>query len=303
MIMSENNKKLRGIILAGGSGTRLHPLTKAISKQLCPIYDKPMIYYALSVLMQADITEIIIISTPEHTDLFKKLLGDGSQLGIHIEYAVQPKPEGLAQALIIAENFLDGNPSALILGDNLFYGHGLEDLLLKANSNHSGAQLFGYYVNDPHRYGIASFDEQNRIIEIIEKPKVAPSNWAITGLYFYDEKAPTYAKTLEPSSRGELEITDLHNIYLRKGFLDIHYMGSGYSWLDTGTHDSLLDASEFVRIIEKRQSLKIGCIEEIAYMKGWIGNDILEKHVIDYGKSDYGHYLKSLPSRQALKIP
>lgn len=299
-MMSENMKKRRGIILAGGSGTRLHPLTKAISKQLCPIYDKPMIYYALSVLMQADMTEIMIISTPEHTDLFEKLLGDGSQLGIRLEYAIQPSPDGLAQALIIAEDFLDGHPSALILGDNLFYGHGLEDLLLKANSNPSGAQLFGYYVSDPHRYGIAAFDDKNNITEIIEKPENPPSNWAITGLYFYDDMAPTYAKDLKPSPRGELEITDLHNVYLAKGQLDIHYMGSGYSWLDTGTHDSLLDASEFVRIMEKRQSLKIGCLEEIAYLKGWINDDILAKHVIDYGKSDYGAYLKTLPNRRKI---
>lgn len=281
----------RGIILAGGSGTRLHPLTLPVSKQLMPVYDKPMIYYPLSVLMLAGIREVMIITTPADQQAFQQLLGDGSQWGMELIYAVQPRPEGLAQAYHIGADFVGDRPSALILGDNIFYGHGLPELLDKASQRDTGATVFGYYVADPHAYGIVSFDARGQVETIEEKPRQPKSNYAVTGLYFYDGHAVDYAKQVRPSERGELEITDLNRIYLENGALNVELMGRGYAWLDTGTHGSLLDAGLYVRIIEQRQGLKISCPEEIAWRKGFIDDAQLERLAEPLKKSGYGAYL------------
>ena len=281
----------KGIILAGGSGTRLHPLTLPISKQLMPVYDKPMIYYPLSILMLAGIREVMIITTPQDQASFQHLLGDGHQWGLSICYAAQPRPEGLAQAFHIAEDFIDGHPSALVLGDNLFYGHGLVDLLKRANARTRGASVFGYYVKNPQEYGVVSFDAQGRAVTIEEKPSEPKSNYAVTGLYFYDERAVEFAKAIKPSPRGELEITDLNRMYLEAGDLHVEMMGRGYTWLDTGTHGSLLDAALFVRITEERQGLKICCPEEIAWRAGFIDDAQLEQLASPLIKSGYGRYL------------
>ena len=286
--------KRKGIILAGGSGTRLYPCTQVISKQLLPIYDKPMIYYPLSVLMLANVQEILLISTPHDISLFQKLLGNGSHWGIQVEYAVQEKPEGLAQAMIIGENFLNGSPSILILGDNIFYGHNLNTLLDKANQNQEGANIFAYHVQDPERYGVVEFNKNKQVISIEEKPKEPKSNYAVTGLYFYDHKASEYAKALKPSSRGELEITDLNKIYLAKQKLSVIEMQRGYAWLDTGTHESLLEAQHFIHTIEKRQGLKVACLEEIAFHKKWISAKELESLAKFMKKNEYGTYLSQI---------
>ena len=270
--------KRKGIILAGGSGTRLYPLTIALSKQLFPIYDKPMIYYPLTVLMQAGIREILIITTPQDQDQFQRLLGDGSQWGIRLEYKVQPSPDGLAQAFILAEDFLDGAPSAMVLGDNIFFGHGLPQVLAAANAQETGATVFGYHVSDPERYGVVDFDYDGTVKSIIEKPTKPPSNYAVTGLYFVDETAPERAKRVTPSARGELEITSLLETYLHDGALRIEKMGRGYAWLDTGTHASLLEAGNFIRTLTERQGLQIGSPDEVAYQHQWITSDqILER--------------------------
>ena len=284
----------KGIILAGGSGTRLHPVTIAVSKQLLPVYDKPMVYYPLTVLMLAGIRDILIITPPQDQEQFKRLLGDGSQWGIHLKYEVQPSPDGLAQAFILAEDFLEGAPSALILGDNIFFGHGLPEILAAADEQTAGATVFGYHVSDPERYGVVAFDKNGRVQSIIEKPNVPPSNYAVTGLYFYDEHAPSYAKRLKPSHRGELEITDLNKIYLEKSQLNVELMGRGYAWLDTGTHESLLEAQLFVQMTEHRQGLKIACPEEIAFHKDWIDAVALQNLAQPLLKSGYGQYLMEL---------
>ncbi|MFZ7308625.1 glucose-1-phosphate thymidylyltransferase RfbA [Comamonas jiangduensis] len=281
----------KGIILAGGSGTRLHPATLAISKQLLPVYDKPMIYYPLSTLMLAGIRDILIISTPQDTPRFEQLLGDGSQWGLNLQYAVQPSPDGLAQAFLIGEQFLDGAPSALVLGDNIFYGHDFPRLLLQAGSQASGATVFGYHVQSPERYGVLGFDAQARVQSLEEKPAVPKSNYAVTGLYFYDSQVVELAKTLQPSPRGELEITDLNKLYLEKGQLNVQLMGRGYAWLDTGTHDSLLEAGQFIATLEQRQGLKVACPEEIAYRAGWIDAAQVEKLAQPLLKNGYGQYL------------
>ncbi len=284
----------KGIILAGGSGTRLYPITMAVSKQLLPLYDKPMIYYPISVLMLAGIREICVITTPQDADQFKRLLGDGSQWGVSLTYVEQPSPDGLAQAFILAEEFLNGAPSALVLGDNVFFGHGLPELLAAADSKPVGGTVFGYHVSDPERYGVVSFDGEGRAQQIIEKPDVPPSNYAVTGLYFLDETAPARAKEVQPSARGELEITDLLQMYLDGGQLSVETMGRGYAWLDTGTHGSLLDAGNFVRTLHERQGLQTGCLEEIAYHAGWISRDALAERAELFKKNSYGTYLKRL---------
>ena len=284
--------KRKGIILAGGSGTRLFPVTQVISKQLLPVFDKPMIYYPLSTLMLADIREILIISTPRDTQQFVELLGDGSKWGLKFCYAVQPSPDGLAQALIIAEKFLQNSPSALVLGDNIFYGHSFMDLLNSANTRGEGATIFAYHVHDPERYGVVEFDQQGRVVNLEEKPEDSKSNYAVTGLYFYDDNAVQFAKQIKPSQRGELEITDLNRMYLEKETLSVEIMGRGYAWLDTGTHDSLLKAQQFVQTIEDRQGLKIACPEEIAFRRRWISGEQLVKLAEPMINNSYGQYLK-----------
>ena len=284
----------KGIILAGGSGTRLYPLTMGISKQLLPIYDKPMVYYALSVLMLADIKDILIITTMQDRNQFQRLLNDGSQWGINLKYKIQRSPDGLAQAFILAEDFLDGAPSALILGDNIFFGHGLPELLAAANKQRDGATVFGYHVSDPERYGVVTFDNRGTAQSIIEKPKIPPSNYAVTGLYFVDGSAPERAKKVKPSARGELEITSLLEAYLNDGKLRVEKMGRGYAWLDTGTHNSLLDASNFVRTLTERQGLQVGSPDEIAYKLKWITKDQLRARSRLFGKNRYGQYLENL---------
>jgi len=284
----------KGIILAGGSGTRLYPITIGLSKQLLPVYDKPMIFYPLSVLMLADIREIAIITTPQDQDQFRRLLGDGSQWGLALTYIEQPSPDGLAQAYLLAESFLDGAPSALVLGDNIFYGHGLSEQLAAATAQTSGGTVFGYRVADPERYGVVEFDAAGRAVSIIEKPEVPKSDYAVTGLYFLDGEAPERARQVKPSERGELEITTLLDMYLSDGKLSVELMGRGYAWLDTGTHASLLDAGNFVRTLEQRQGQQVGCLEEIAYTKGWIDDAALSERIWLFRKTDYGRYLERL---------
>lgn len=285
---------MKGIILAGGSGTRLYPLTRVTSKQLLPIYDKPMIYYPLSVLMNAGIREILIISTPDDTPRFEALLGDGHQFGVSLTYAVQPSPDGLAQAFIIGEEFIGDDNVAMILGDNIFHGHGLKKRLLNAANKREGATVFGYYVDDPERFGIVEFDSDGKAVSIEEKPAKPKSNYCVTGLYFYDNKVVEYAKNLKPSARGELEITDLNRIYLENGELNVELLGQGFTWLDTGTHDSLVDATNFVRTIETHQHRKIACLEEIAYNNHWITKDQMMEHYEIMKKNQYGAYLKDV---------
>jgi len=292
-------KARKGIILAGGAGTRLHPITMSLSKQLLPVYDKPMIYYPLATLMSAGIREYLIITTPRDQAAFRELLGDGSQWGLAIDYVVQAAPNGIAQALILAEPFLNGGPSALILGDNIFYGANLTELLQSASKRESGATVFGYYVQDPERYGVMQFDAQGKVMDLLEKPDLPPSNYAVTGVYFYDERASAFAKALAPSARGELEITDLNRAYLTRGDLHVERLGRGAAWLDTGTHNSLLDAGVFVRIIEERQGLKIACVEEIAWRSGFIDSAHLVKLAEPLAKSGYGEYLLRIVKENA----
>lgn len=291
--MTTTTSGRKGIILAGGSGTRLYPITMGVSKQLLPIYDKPMIYYPLSVLMLTGIREIAIITTPEDQTQFQRLLGDGSQWGLRLEYLVQPRPEGLAQAYILAEDFLAGAPSAMVLGDNIFYGHGLTQLLAAADAR-ADATVFGYHVADPERYGVVAFDARDRAVQIIEKPAQPPSNYAVTGLYFLDADAPRRARQVQPSARGELEITTLLETYLHQGRLTVERMGRGYAWLDTGTHASLLDAGNFVRTLEQRQGMQSGCPDEIAHLQGWISDDDLRARARMFDKNEYGRYLAGL---------
>ena len=287
----------KGIILAGGSGTRLYPITKGVSKQLLPVYDKPMIYYPLSTLMLAGIRDVLIINTPHEQALFQQLLGDGSQWGMNIDYAVQPSPDGLAQAYLIGRDFVGGKPSCLVLGDNIFYGHGFRDTLRHAATQVDGATVFGYYVRDPERYGVAEFDADGKVIGLEEKPSKPRSNYAVTGLYFYDGRASDFAADLKPSPRGELEITDLNRCYLEEGSLRLEKLGRGYAWLDTGTHESMLQAANFMETIEQRQGLRVSCPEEIAYYNQWINAEQLEALAQPLAKNGYGQYLLSLLSR------
>ncbi len=293
-------QKRKGIILAGGSGTRLYPVTQSISKQLLPVYDKPMIYYSLSTLMLSGIQDILIISTPDDTPRFESLLGDGSQWGLNISYKVQPSPDGLAQAFILGDTFVGNDLSALILGDNIFYGHDFNELLSNAMVRSDGATVFAYHVHDPERYGIAEFDKANKVLSLEEKPKNPKSNYAVTGLYFYDKDVVAMAKSLKPSARGELEITDLNRLYLEKQKLNVEIMGRGYAWLDTGTHDSLLEASQFIATLENRQGLKVSCPEEISYRRGWINASQLEKLAAPLSKNGYGQYLQRVLKEKIL---
>ncbi len=285
------SKTRKGLILAGGSGTRLHPATLAISKQLLPVYDKPMIYYPLSTLMLAGIRDILVISTPQDTPRFQALLGDGSQWGLNLQYCVQPSPDGLAQAFVLGRDFVGGAPSALVLGDNIYYGHDLQRQLLSANGRTEGASVFAYHVHDPERYGVVEFDQAKRALSIEEKPKAPKSNYAVTGMYFYDEQVCDIAASIQPSPRGELEITDVNARYLAQGQLNVEIMGRGYAWLDTGTHDSLMEAGQFIATLEKRQGLKVACLEEIAYRSGWISAADLERMAQPMLKNGYGQYL------------
>ena len=285
---------MKGIILAGGSGTRLYPLTQGVSKQMLPVFDKPMVYYPLSILMEAGIREILIISTPEDTPRFGELLGDGSQFGIQLGYKVQPSPDGLAQAFLLGEDFIAGDSCAMVLGDNIFHGHGLRKRLKKAAAKKEGATVFGYYVDDPERFGVVEFDREGKVVSLEEKPKHPKSNYAVTGLYFYDDRVVEYAKQIRPSARGELEITDLNRIYLEKGNLDVTLLGQGFTWLDTGTHESLVDATNFIKTVETHQNRKIACLEEIAFNNGWIDEDKLSAACELYQKNQYGRYLKDV---------
>ena len=294
---------VKGIILAGGSGTRLYPLTTVTSKQLLPVYDKPMVYYPLSVLMMAGIREILVISTPQDLPNFERLLGDGSQYGISLEYKVQPSPDGLAQAFLLGEEFIGGQACALVLGDNIFYGNGLGRVLRRAAGAGAGATVFGYYVDDPERYGVVEFDDDRHVVSIEEKPERPASNYAVTGLYFYDERVVDFAKRVRPSARGELEITDLNRLYLEDGSLDVVTLGRGYAWLDTGTMDSLFEAGEFVRTVERAQGLPISVLEEIAYENGWIDRDVLLSAARRYGKSNYGRHLKDVAENRVISKP